>query len=56
MALLQTTKTVFVLLDLCFELLDVLCTPLAKCCLGLPVALLAFFRRSVYLQVLVSTP
>ncbi len=54
MALLQSSKAVFVLLDGCLELLDILRTPLTKSRLRLSVALLAFFRRSVDLQTSIS--
>lgn len=51
MALLQICQVLLMLLDSCLELLDVLCTSFSESSLCLSVALLAFLRRSIYLDV-----
>jgi hypothetical protein len=48
-ALLQCLQRLFVSLDRCFELLDVLCSSLSKSGLSLAVSLLSLLRGSIYL-------
>lgn len=50
MAVLQILQRLFMVLDGALQLLNVLCASLAEGCLCLPVALLALFRRGVYLE------
>lgn len=49
MTLLQITKRIFILLDIRFELLDVLGTAFSESGLRLSVALLSLFRRCINL-------
>lgn len=50
MILLQSRQLVFILLDCCFQLLDVFGATLTKGSLCLSVTLLSFLARSIYLM------